>query len=399
MIMEKFRKIFITIPSDRKKGFEEDCTQKNLSRFSILPIFNIITQISCVFIYLYVYPMIYPEKPTLDFAFYIIFSSVYIILNTAAFITLNYLKRHSGRANHYRDSSRAINLFLIGYTLLESSQVVFELSISGNLYRFLATFVVVSFMPVISRKKRFTIMTLYLIVSESSLLYLLNAQGMPMYSYREIIFVFYAACLLAANIVYSSTVRNYILHVSLIESNEKLRELNELLERLSTTDALTGVSNRRALDTYAESSWKSALRAGSEISVLMIDIDYFKKYNDTYGHQAGDDCLVQVARRIRNHFHRSIDMVARYGGEEFIVWLPHVTHESCQHIGEKVRKSIENLAIPHSKNTPTGVVTISVGIATHTPSVGESYELLIRHADNALYTAKENGRNQTHASS
>ena len=396
--MERFLKIFMSIPSERKKGFGEDCIKKNLSRFSRLPIFNIITQISCIFIYLYVYPTIYPEKPTLNFAFYIIFSSVYIILNTTAFFALNYLKRHPGGSRHYRYSSRAIDLFLIGYTLLESIQVLFELSISGNLYRFLATFVVVSFMPVISRRKRFLNMTLYLLVSEGSLLYMLYVQNIPMYSYREIIFVFYCACLLAANIMYSSTIRNYILHISLIESNEKLKQLNELLENLSTTDALTGVSNRRALDTYAENSWNSALRANSEISVIMIDIDYFKKYNDTYGHQAGDDCLVQVARRISNHFHRSIDMVARYGGEEFIVWLPHVTLESCQHIGEKLRKSIEKLAIPHSKNPPTGVVTISVGIATLTPSLGESYELLIRHADNALYTAKGNGRNQIYVS-
>ena len=152
------------------------------------------------------------------------------------------MKRHPGGSRRYRDSSRAIDLFLIGYTLLESIQVLFELSISGNLYRFLATFVVVSFMPVISRRKRFANMTLYLLVSEGSLLYMLYVQKIPMYSYREIIFVFYCACLLAANIMYSGTIRNYILHVSLIESNEKLKQLNELLENLSTTDALTGVS-------------------------------------------------------------------------------------------------------------------------------------------------------------
>ncbi len=163
--------------------------------------------------------------------------------------------------------------------------------------------------------------------------------------------------------------------------------------RDSITDPLTGLNNRRAFDDYMKRIWDAGKRNGNVITVMMIDIDHFKSYNDNYGHQKGDECLIAIVDCIKPFFQRSIDMAARYGGEEFIVLCPFVKHEDALRIAEQVRGCVEQL---DAKNDfiPLGRVTISIGVASSIPRQEDKYEHIIKLADDALYDAKNSGRNK-----
>ncbi|WP_232278322.1 MASE4 domain-containing protein [Paenibacillus sp. 481] len=184
------------------------------------------------------------------------------------------------------------------------------------------------------------------------------------------------------------------------EANEKLRIANRLLTDFSYTDGLTGVYNRRYFDMLLEQEWQGCAHEGMMLSLIMLDIDYFKRYNDTYGHQAGDECLRQVAQAIRETGEWPSGVVARYGGEEFAVILPRASAEEAAAVAEAVRHAVEALKLPHSASSVSTVVTCSLGIATELPqlSTHEADEsgtgLLVQRADRALYAAKQAGRNR-----
>lgn len=174
---------------------------------------------------------------------------------------------------------------------------------------------------------------------------------------------------------------------------EKLAAANEELRRLSSQDGLTGIANRRLFDEFLDMIWRQSVRGSDKMSLLMIDIDFFKFYNDQYGHLAGDDCLRKVAAALHNQVGRASDFVARYGGEEFAVILPFTDQRGAVKVAERLRAAVERLRIEHSRSV-TGFVTISLGVASVTPRLGDDPQALILAADKALYKAKENGRNR-----
>lgn len=162
------------------------------------------------------------------------------------------------------------------------------------------------------------------------------------------------------------------------------------------TDALTGLANRRRFDNALAAEWRRAARQRSSLALLFIDIDRFKTFNDLYGHQAGDRCLVAVAEALRAAALRPGDLVARYGGEEFVLLLPGSDLSGAAHVGETLRRAVQDLAVPHAGNGRVGVVTLSVGVASASPAEddGQSPDQLARRADLALYVAKDAGRNR-----
>lgn len=181
---------------------------------------------------------------------------------------------------------------------------------------------------------------------------------------------------------------------ALRESQQQLMETNRELERLTNVDGLTGLSNRRYFNEYMIAEWKRAVRSRKPLSVLMIDVDHFKLYNDTYGHLGGDDVLRKVAHALKESCRRSTDVAARYGGEEFAIVLPETPFAELQRLGEKVCEAVEALGLPHSASSAGRCVTISVGGATTVPQLGEAFSPLIDAADKALYEAKRAGRNR-----
>ncbi|MDB4994226.1 MAG: hypothetical protein JWM74_1658 [Myxococcaceae bacterium] len=169
-------------------------------------------------------------------------------------------------------------------------------------------------------------------------------------------------------------------------------EMAEELQRLATTDALTGLANRRRFDTHLEAELSRSARSGEPVSLLLADIDRFKRYNDLYGHQAGDACLMQVARALNSVVRRPADLAARYGGEELALILPGTSMMGASGMASRAREALQGLAIEHKENDDRGIVTISMGVATvvgaWTPAE------LIAIADRALYAAKAGGRDR-----
>ncbi len=177
-------------------------------------------------------------------------------------------------------------------------------------------------------------------------------------------------------------------------SEHRLAAAYAELERISLTDALTGVANRRHFDQRLRDEWLRAAREGIPLALLLADVDHFKRYNDTYGHQRGDRCLALVARALRDHTARSSDLVARYGGEEFAVLLPNTDLAGAAAVGERLRAAVAALAIPHDASSVGPIVSLSLGAATMNPATAVSETTLIAAADGALYRAKETGRNR-----
>ncbi|GBG14022.1 uncharacterized protein NMK_1578 [Novimethylophilus kurashikiensis] len=186
------------------------------------------------------------------------------------------------------------------------------------------------------------------------------------------------------------------LESKVMERTAALEQLNRRLMAISETDELTNVANRRRFDEVLSMEWRRGLRTGKPMALMMIDVDWFKKYNDHYGHQAGDECLKAVAAQLAQHVHRAGDLLARYGGEEFSIVAPATSLDAARLWAEELCADMAVLDIPHI-DSPLGKVTISIGVAAIAPSHDRSPEQLLREADRALYRAKEKGRNQVFA--
>ena len=179
-----------------------------------------------------------------------------------------------------------------------------------------------------------------------------------------------------------------------VNTQLRLRSKEELLERLANLDGLTEIPNRRSFDEYLDQEWRRARRNETPLSLILMDIDFFKKFNDNYGHGAGDTCLRQVAQALRGVLQRAGDMVARYGGEEFVAVLPETRLEAAAAVAEKMRAIVAALSIPHLFSEAGDTVSLSLGVADAVPAEGSSVAELLRAADSNLYRAKESGRNR-----
>jgi diguanylate cyclase (GGDEF)-like protein/PAS domain S-box-containing protein len=174
----------------------------------------------------------------------------------------------------------------------------------------------------------------------------------------------------------------------------EIRRYWDMLENLSTTDGLTGISNRRRFDEFLEREWRRSMREYSNLSLLIVDIDYFKEFNDRYGHLAGDDCLKQVAVTLGGTMRRASDLVARYGGDEFTCVLPGMGEQRAVKVAQRIVDEVARLSIPHESSSVAEHVTVSIGVATEVPEKGREFSDLMRRADRCLYAAKEQGRNR-----
>jgi diguanylate cyclase (GGDEF)-like protein len=183
---------------------------------------------------------------------------------------------------------------------------------------------------------------------------------------------------------------------SLLVLTRKLDDANRELTRLSAVDGLTGISNRRRFDETLAREWKRAARCHGEVAVLAADVDFFKQFNDGYGHQVGDECLKTVARTLESQLRRPTDLVARYGGEEFFVVLPETSPEGAWQVAEGLRQAVAALGITHRHSAAAPHVTISVGAASRPalPGQDSGFVSLLKAADAALYEAKRLGRNR-----
>lgn len=182
-----------------------------------------------------------------------------------------------------------------------------------------------------------------------------------------------------------------------IRTHLSLKRKTDLLEQLAFLDGLTDIPNRRRFEEVLKDEWRRAMRSGQPLSLVLMDLDNFKAYNDEYGHAAGDACLIQVAQALKRSLKRPADFVARYGGEEFVAILPDTDRPSASFVAERMRAEIEALAIPHAPFQLYDHITLSLGVATILPDRVHSPVDLINSADRMLYAAKTDGRNQAKA--
>jgi len=187
---------------------------------------------------------------------------------------------------------------------------------------------------------------------------------------------------------------NLMLETRVRERTEELEQANDQLRSMSLTDGLTRVANRRRFDDKLDIEWNRAMRHDQELSLLMLDIDHFKKVNDSFGHLVGDDCLVSLAATLQGELLRASDLVARYGGEEFAVLLPATDGGGARQVAERMRQSVAGKPVPSGQGGTPVELTISVGVATMRPTISAGSQELVRRADEALYAAKTNGRNR-----
>lgn len=187
---------------------------------------------------------------------------------------------------------------------------------------------------------------------------------------------------------------NPIITRARVRTHVRLKQQSDLLKSMALVDSLTGIANRRHFESSLHIGWMQCAREQTCMSLLLMDIDEFKKYNDHYGHIAGDGCLQKVAKAIAGVLGRPYDLAARYGGEEFAIVLPKTDLEGAEYIAGQVHNAIRNLSIQHAKSK-TGNVTLSIGVATTIPNHKASPDILVQQADSALYQAKEKGRNQS----
>jgi diguanylate cyclase (GGDEF)-like protein len=180
----------------------------------------------------------------------------------------------------------------------------------------------------------------------------------------------------------------------LLRVKHELERVNAELHQQATRDGLTGVANRRRFEEQLAEEWRRAIRMRTPLTLAMIDVDCFKSFNDRYGHQSGDECLRAIARALEGTTRRAGELLARYGGEEFVVVLPGTSAQESFMAARRMLKSVEALNLPHAASSVCGTVTVSIGIATRIPDLGENPNDLLREADAALYRAKLSGRNR-----
>ncbi|MBF0135313.1 MAG: diguanylate cyclase [Magnetococcus sp. DMHC-1] len=180
-----------------------------------------------------------------------------------------------------------------------------------------------------------------------------------------------------------------------VKAHIELKLKNDLLKKIAAIDGLTGIANRRRLDEFLRQEWGRSIRQGDvSLAAILIDVDYFKKFNDNYGHQAGDQCLRDIASAMAATLERSADLVARYGGEEFACILPSTPMVGAVHLAEKIQKAVADLRIPHHHSTVDTIVTLSMGVASIVPTPECDPQSLFQAADQMLYDAKRSGRNR-----
>lgn len=189
------------------------------------------------------------------------------------------------------------------------------------------------------------------------------------------------------------------LFIGLLHDITHHKQSEDALQRAAMVDPLTKIANRRHFDSFLEKEWQRSMRSGLPLSLVVLDVDHFKLYNDTLGHPAGDACLQQVAQAIASHAMRTTDLAARYGGEEFVLLFAETPADAARTLAETIRAHIEALQIPHPRSTTSAWLTVSIGVATILPHQLDNTESLFVAADRAMYVAKENGRNQVRCTS
>ncbi|MDL2237992.1 GGDEF domain-containing protein [Christensenellaceae bacterium OttesenSCG-928-K19] len=392
-------KVFRGVPADQRDAFKAQRLETNVGRSYGLSIYLIVIQIL-----LNVINIVKPsDSKSSDIMIYIVLSMGLLVVGIVYFILLTLVRKK-------KIKSHGVKLFLVEsllYVYLVVQMIFCTLNIisTGGVNSYIIAILILGMVPIIS--------PLQSIVSIlGSFAYLFIA----MYVTRNIsgawnsilitdtwanLLIITGLTICVSVFMHNMYVSNFLQRVSLRNSNrellnlnQELAQMNDKLENIANTDKMTGVLNRRAFSNDFDEIWDSSIMRKTEIAVAIVDIDFFKAYNDKFGHLEGDKCLQLIAASLKNSFKRGGDVVYRYGGEEFLIVFESGRDEAFKLV-ERARINVEELKIPHAKTIVSPYVTISAGVCVITPSRDISEDDALKIADDALYESKHNGRNRT----
>jgi len=376
----RFKEIIVTIPPELKVQFSQMQLKNNLFRLKLLGVITILFNL-------------------INFPFYILqanglsallFDKLFFADLCQIFITILFfiLSNYFLKKNKHSILKIICYLFILLYYLflayyMLSAEIILVFQIFyvfASLYTFIPDFkpkIFISF-----------IIFWYLLVA-------------GLLTYRNQSFASGSSQLFTINVFFIALVRlfYYNSRVETFIDTFKIKKLNEKLESLSMTDELTKLNNRRSFLDYIDIIWKQSRRLQLPVNILMIDVDYFKKYNDSLGHLQGDRALIAIAQCMKNQIKRDTDFVARFGGEEFVCLLPYIEKENAANFAKELVQKIENMKIYHPLSEISKYVTISAGMASVIPNEQNSPTQLLDDADKALYVAKHSGRNRVFGNS
>jgi diguanylate cyclase (GGDEF)-like protein len=397
MIVKYIKKFFyLNMPADVKKGFDIEVCRTNVSRAMIISMAFFVVELILLPVFAVLRKDHLTEYP--DSAYLVLYILLLVLMPVyaAAFTKLSSQKDISLKTARITGVSFCLVILIWCMWISLLDQVS-----SGQVVVYTMAFVAIAvcpvFEPIVFSAMFIPVHILFAIL----LPYFQKSSELLFGTYVNTTTVIFIS-LVISRVIYVSRAKDYISrHIirqkneELEVINEKLLESNRKLQELSFTDEMTGLFNRRKFHELLSREWGACTRHHRPISLIMVDIDFFKQFNDIYGHQAGDDCIVQVANTISRMFRRSSDIVARYGGEEFMIALPGTDSGEAYAFAENIRSQIELLTIRHEDSSVADHVTISLGVCTAVPVPELSIAEFLNITDKALYKAKSNKRNIT----
>jgi diguanylate cyclase (GGDEF)-like protein len=369
------RKLIVPVPFEMKGQFDKLQLKNSIRRIRILTAFIFILKLPGIILYI----NIYKYFPNMD------------LIITGQFAELAGIVVFNAAVWFFSKRDKKTMLWVICYLYTIYSFTIYSISMvcAGTHIHILLMFFVSLFLTVLLADFKPKIFIPLSILYYAAAVYILLLHGDNRklninLDYQIFIFVIFFITLCTKVIFYNNHVRLFKETFELAEANDNLACANEKLKSLSITDELTRLNNRRSFLDYMNIIWKQSYRLRLPVNVLMIDIDYFKKYNDSLGHLEGDRALIAVAQCLKDQLKREIDFVARYGGEEFVCLLPYDTKENTENFAKKLVRAVEDLNIIHPMSEHSKYVTISVGVASVLPGEQDSPAQLLAEADKAL---------------
>jgi diguanylate cyclase (GGDEF)-like protein len=329
-----------------------------------------------------------------DIIYYVILSIGTLLIAIVYFVIFNFIRLNKIQSDIFKII--AVNSFLYIYVCIQLVFCTLNIRATGGVESYYIAILLVGLVPVLShRQSIFTILGAFvyivcILVFVPSMQTAWDSILLTDVWANMIILTGLTACI--AVFTTNLYISNFIQGVELTEYNQELLDSTELLEKMANTDHLTGLPNRHDLSSKMDFLWYVSIRTSNRLAIGMFDIDYFKHYNDTFGHPEGDECLKKIATALFGSFRRKNDIVCRYGGEEFLVVIE--AGDNPEALFEAARKNIEALKIPHAKKVVSPFVTVSCGVCLITPTLQCTTEEAVKLADDALYQSKKDGRNR-----
>ena len=372
----RFKELLVAVPPELKVQFDQMQLKNSLYRLKLLgvlqviyntlnwPIFNLNVDV--------IGPVLFHKLSFLYFC--------YIFITVLFFLLTSYFSKKSNSFMLYF----ICYLFIILHSLLSAYSMLSTEKLLVIQHFFTGIFLY-TFVPDFKPKVFISILVLWYFTLIGIIAY--NSHSFVFEDHQIYTLNIFLIALVIRIFLYNGKVKAFI-------NVFKINTLNEKLEALSITDELTKINNRRSFLNYVDMIWKQSHRLQFPINVLMIDVDYFKKYNDSRGHLEGDKALIAIAQCMKNQIKRDTDFIARFGGEEFVCLLPYIEKENAINFAKELVQNVENMKIDHPMSEHSKYVTISIGMASTIPDDHNSHTQLLDEADKALYIAKKSGRNR-----